>query len=78
MLNINLGSDTSDSIRKYLRKTQDSKDRQEEFDMFLEMISPSLKHRVQNHVLKNQLLKNKIICQALKVELKQNITSIIS
>ena len=46
MENIWLESQHQDQIREYFLKTEQQKNIQEEFDIFLDMISPSLKLRV--------------------------------
>ena len=46
-------------------KTQITKDKQEEFDQFLEMVSPSLKIKVQDHLYIVFIKKNKVIQQSL-------------
>lgn len=46
MKNIFIPPDLQDDVREYLQKTQQTRDNQEEFDLFLELIAPSLKNRV--------------------------------
>lgn len=61
MNSICLSNENQDLIREYLNKTQYNKDKQEEFDQFLEQISPSLKVRVQNKLFQEELEKNDVI-----------------
>lgn len=43
MKNIELSQADTDEISEYFKKTQSNKNKQEEFDVFLEAICPSLK-----------------------------------
>ena len=60
MGNINLPNEQQDQIREYFLKTHQSKVMQEELDIFLSMLSPSLKLVVQNQIFITKLKMNKV------------------
>ena len=50
-----------EDIRGFIQKTADQCDIQDEFNEFLETISPSLRVNVQNELFENVLVKNLVI-----------------
>lgn len=46
MTNIELNDSTADEVREFFQKTISTQSQQEEFDKFLEQISPSLKLKI--------------------------------
>ena len=46
MMNIEMVDDEQEEIRDFFNKTQMMKDKQEQFDAFLDQLSPSLKTKV--------------------------------
>ena len=48
-------------VREYLKKTQTTRDKQEEFDVLLELLAPSLKLNVQNNIFVVALKQNAIV-----------------
>jgi hypothetical protein len=60
MATIKLSYDHSQEIREFFNRTQSARDKQEEFDNFLQIISPSLKLKVQEEIFQKSIRNNKI------------------
>lgn len=61
MNSFNLPSNNQDEIRHFMKKTEMSRKLQEEFDSFMDQISPSLKLLVQRKVFEENLTKNNCV-----------------
>ena len=58
MDNVSLPTALQNNIRDYFLFTQFTLDEQEQLDMFLGLISPSLRLKVQGHIFSDVLIKN--------------------
>ena len=65
LTNFDIPFQTQEDIRSFIQCTADQSDLQEEFNDFLNLISPSLKMKVQQELFKNSLLLNKVICKVI-------------
>ena len=65
MENIELPYDQRIEIMEFFFKTQSMKDKQDELDQFLEVLTPSLKVRVQNYLFSVVLKNNRILLRAM-------------
>ena len=59
--NMKMDYENASSIRIYFLKTQNMRDKQDEFDTFLDLIAPSYKLMVQNEIFKLCLQQNCVI-----------------
>lgn len=73
MENVSLPSKLQDNIRDYFLFTQFTLDEQEQLDMFLGLISPSLRLKVQGHIFADVLIKNWVFSRMLN-----NLTCVTS
>lgn len=71
MKSLNVPNSLQKTIQEYLTSTQSTLDQQNEFDMFLTMLSPSLKNEVTKHIFHDALLSNEIFIG--KAEIISNI-----
>ena len=58
MQNINITTHTREEIRDFFFKTRESLEQQSELQVFLELISPSLRYRVSTHLMFDELSRN--------------------
>ncbi|CDW81634.1 UNKNOWN [Stylonychia lemnae] len=61
MYNINITSHTQDKIRDFFFTTRTTLEQQKELNTFLELISPSLRQQVSQHIFYEILLKNEML-----------------
>jgi hypothetical protein len=66
MRNLGLSNEDTDEISEYFKKTQSNKNKQEEYDVFLEAICPSLKQRISEHLYTVTIKQNHIVKELLK------------
>ena len=50
MMELGISTEVADDIREYFFKTQDGFENMTEFNSFMEMLSPSKKKKIQNHM----------------------------
>lgn len=62
---IQLSYNKQEHIREYLLKTSDTKQKQDEFDTFFDLISPSLKVRVQQFHFSKRIRQNKAVARVI-------------
>ena len=67
MKQIKLEDDPQDEIREFLLKTMSLKEKQLDFDLFFNTISPSLKNKVQSNSFRDKLMLNLTINRLLVV-----------
>lgn len=65
MIYIDLKQEKQWEVREFIAKTQATKELQQEFDQFFEIISPSLKVSIQSNIFKNVLMTNKVLNKLL-------------
>ena len=61
MQDIDLNNEEQDQIREYFLKTITLKEKQEEYDIFLDLVCPSLKFKALMHLFSVSLLKNMLV-----------------
>ena len=58
MKNLKIPEDIQDEVKSYLTYTQSTLDHQKDLDVFLNMLSPSLKHQVSVHIFHDTISMN--------------------
>jgi hypothetical protein len=61
MENMELKKEVREEVREYFQKVQDTQDKQNELNGFLEDIAPSLKSAIQSEIFSKSLDKNLIL-----------------
>ena len=75
MQDIDLNNEEQDQIREYFLKTITLKEKQEEYDIFLDSVCPSLKFKAMMHLFSVCLLKNMLVQKYLKDTQNQNFVN---
>lgn len=60
MKNLNIPVPIQEDVKSYLTYTQSTLDHQKDLDIFLNMLSPSLKQQVSNHIFHHTVYNNPI------------------
>ena len=63
----NNNEETQTEVREFMQKTLSTRETQDEFDKFFEIISPSLKVKVQNHIFSVKIMMNPIVNKIMVV-----------
>lgn len=58
MKNLKMPEEIQDEVKSYLTYTQSTLDHQKDLDVFLNMLSPSLKHQVSVHIFHDPISMN--------------------
>lgn len=78
MKDVELNEGLQEEIRDFFQKTIHTKQKQEEYDIFLDMIAPSLQIKVQNSIFIGVLIKNKPIIKVITFMIHNHIESLKS
>lgn len=73
MQSIDLNNEEQNQIREYFLKTITLKEKQEEYDLFLDSVCPSLKFKAMMHLFQVCLLKNVLVNKYLKYTQNQSL-----
>ena len=73
MKDVELNDTLQEEIRDFLQKTINTKQKQEEYDIFLDMIAPSLQIKVQNSIFIGVLIRNKPIMKVMSFMIQGHI-----